>query len=99
MHPQSIFAIRHWSLPEILFVSAGCFAMAAFGFFLAVFFQLYTGSKGIYANSQEVPRELKEKSMQAVGEASLQPRADLPADEQDALAERKMQLMKSLGSQ
>ena len=37
---KSLFAIRHWDLPKLLLVTSGFFAVAALGFFLAVWLQL-----------------------------------------------------------
>ena len=99
MHPQSIFSIRHWDLPEILFVAAGCFAMGAVGFFVAVFLQLNWGA----ARTSTVlsPIEDKEKVMQEVAANSPQPA--IPEDQRnqsdptDTNADAKLKLLKSLG--
>ena len=40
MANKSLFAIRHWDLPKLLLVTSGFFAIAALGFFLAVWLQL-----------------------------------------------------------
>ena len=95
MHPQSIFAIRHWKLPEILFVAAACFAMAAVGFFLAVFLQLHFSpeTRQTYANSQLVPIVAKSDVLQSVADSSPQ----AGADDSDARAREKARLLKSLG--
>ena len=106
MNPQSLFAIRRWQLPEILFVGAACFAMAAVGFFLAVFLQLkFTAdpaSTQTYTNSSiEVPIEDKARVVQQVAQSSPRPLTDNrnQSDETDALAAQKLKLLNAMNSQ
>jgi hypothetical protein len=107
MNPQSLFAIRHWKLPEILFVGAACFAMAAVGFFLAVFLQLQFApgeTTQTYTNSSiEVPIEDKAKALQGVAQNSPQPAVPTDkrnqADESDALAAQKLKLLNSMNTE
>lgn len=108
MHPQSIFAIRQWNLPEILFLAAACFAIGAVGFFLAVFLQLQSSggsSTGTYANTQDVPVEdkarvlsiLSHSAPEATNTTSVAPNSS-QASANDALAAQKLKILQQIGS-
>jgi hypothetical protein len=106
MHPESLFAVRHWKLPEILFVGAACFAMAAIGFFIAVFVQLHlspnTTTPEPMTSSQLVPIEDKAKYLEDMSKNSPQPPAPTgrnQADESDPLAAKKLQLLNAMNGQ
>jgi hypothetical protein len=101
MHPESLFAIRHWDLPQILFVAAACFAMAAVGFFVAVFLQLQLSGQPASptSNSTNVPIEDKVGALQRVSENSPQPapgETRNQSDPEDENADAKLKLLNSL---
>ncbi len=107
MNEQSIFAIRHWQLPEILFVGVACFAMAAVGFFVAVFLQLNWGPQSLEkstVSSQLVPIEDKEDVMRRAAESSPQPQ-NIPSDNGnqsdagDQYVDEKLKLLERMRSQ
>lgn len=101
-----IAPIKEWKMPEILFVAAACFAMAAVGFFIAVYLlQVHRlGGPAMYANSSEVPVELKANQLNALSQSAPEPQsASVPpsesqADSNDALAAQKLKLLQQMSS-
>lgn len=103
MHPKSIFAVREWKLPEILLLAVACFALAAFGFFIAVFLQLRpTDTQKTNTTLQEVPSVDKEKVMQQTSDTGEQrftpPSPPGQADIADPRASEKLKLIGNPGS-
>jgi hypothetical protein len=78
MHPQSMFSVRNWKLPEILLLAGACFALAGIGFFAAVFLQLHSSpnnsagntSPGVQKELSGLSTEQKQKILQQAASTS-----------------------------
>jgi hypothetical protein len=110
MHPKSMFSIRHWKLPEILFVASACFALAAAGFFIAVFLQLHSAQTQAAGNTTKIQNDLnglspetKRKLAEGLGSTSSSAStsstsSSLNASDKNGLTqEEKTNLSKGLG--
>jgi hypothetical protein len=101
--PHSLFNIREWDLPKLLLAGAGVFAVAALGFFLAVFLQLH-GFTPVYTQQKtiDIPVEEKARAM-GVGSgpstthvgSTTSPTKSNQADQGDPRAAEKLKIMRS----
>jgi hypothetical protein len=113
MNNQSMFSIRHWSLTEMLFAAAGCFALAAVGFFIAVFLELHTSTvpEALNPQTKGATQADKDQVLQALSGTqnsanattstsvgSTHPVAPSQADTKDANASAKLNALDALNA-
>src|SRR5262245_53201580 len=108
MHPQNIFAVKEWKLPEILLVAGACFALAALGFLAAIFLQLHyaqsPGGNTTAINPADMMTiEEKHDVLETLDQANSNPYATKPAENQadpkDPHAAEKLRIMEQLNKQ
>lgn len=110
MANKSLFAIRHWDLPKLMLVTSGFFAVAALGFFLAVWLQLQAPkSQADSGVPKPLTTEEKNRIVNSLN-AELNTNTTLPADpnappashsqadEKDANAAAKLKILESLNA-
>lgn len=106
MHPKSIFAIKDWRLPEILLIAVACFALAAIGFFIAVYLQVHIQSSDIKTiDSVSAPASVEEKDKlyqqlngSREGQAMQTDMPVNPANENSTSVDEKRKLLQQLQS-